>query len=129
MRWLLLALSILPACEIGVFVWIGGKIGPWWVVLLILLTGIIGITIAKIQGTYTLQKARISINNGQVPTEQIMDGICILIGAVFLLSPGFITDTIGLLLVLPILRKPLKRVLYHFIKRKMSNGTFIFRRW
>ncbi|MFD1348442.1 FxsA family protein [Oceanobacillus caeni] len=129
MRWLLLALFILPACEIGVFVWIGGKIGPWWVVLLILLTGIIGITIAKIQGTYTLQKARISINNGQVPTEQIMDGICILIGAVFLLSPGFITDTIGLLLVLPILRKPLKRVLYNLIKRKMNNGTFIFRRW
>src|SRR5690606_37562022 len=117
-----LALFILPACEIGVFVWIGGKIGPWWVVLLILLTGIIGITIAKIQGTYTLQKARISINNGQVTTEQIMDGICILIGAVFLLSPGFITETIGLLLVFPILRKPLKRVLYHFIKRKMSNG-------
>ncbi|WP_068674642.1 FxsA family protein [Oceanobacillus sp. Castelsardo] len=129
LRWLLLALLILPACEIGVFVWIGGKIGPLWVVFLILFTGVIGITIAKMQGTQTIQKARLSMNSGKIPTEQIMDGICILIGAVFLLSPGFITDAIGLSLVLPIMRKPIKKILYNLIKSKMDNGTFIFRRW
>jgi UPF0716 protein FxsA len=129
MRWLLLALLILPACEIGVFIWIGGKIGPWWVVLLILFTGIIGITIAKMQGSQTLQKAKQSMNHGHIPTEHMMDGICIFIGAVFLLSPGFITDTIGLTLVLPIMRRPLKRVLYRLMKRKINNGTFIFRKW
>ncbi|MFD1851099.1 FxsA family protein [Oceanobacillus bengalensis] len=129
MRWLLLALLIVPASEIGVFLWIGGIIGPWWVVLLILFTGIIGITIAKYQGMDTWKRARISINKGQAPTEHIIDGICILIGGIFLLSPGFITDTIGFILVLPLTRKPLKHVISTYIKRKIDNGSIIYRKW
>ncbi|WP_085991711.1 FxsA family protein [Oceanobacillus senegalensis] len=129
MRWLLLILFILPAMEIGVFLWIGGKIGPWWVVLLILLTGIIGISIARMQGMDTLNKAKVLMNKGQAPTEQLVDGICIFIGSVFLFAPGFITDTIGFFLVLPITRRPFKRIIAELIKKKMNNGTIIYRKW
>ncbi|WP_156291441.1 FxsA family protein [Oceanobacillus salinisoli] len=129
MRWLFLLLLILPATEIGVFIWVGGMIGPLWVVMLILMTGIVGVTIAKRQGMETWNRARILMNQGQAPTEQIVDGVCIFIGAVFLLSPGFITDIVGFTFVLPITRKPLKRAIFLFIKRKIDNGTIIYRKW
>lgn len=63
MRWLLLALLVLPAMEIGVFIWIGGIIGPWWVVGLILLTGIVGVTIARNQGVETWNRAQQSMRD------------------------------------------------------------------
>lgn len=129
MRRLLLALLLLPAIEIGVFIWIGGKIGPLWVVLLILFTGIIGLSFAKMQGTRTLQRAKAQMNQGQAPTDEMLNGICIFIGAIFLLSPGFVTDTIGLSFVLPFTRKPIKKLLSRFIKQRINQGSFIYRKW
>lgn len=129
MRWLLLALLIVPALEISIFVWAGGYIGPWWVVFLILLTGIVGVTIAKQQGTETWIRARQSMQQGHVPAIEIVDGICIFVGAVFLFTPGFITDTIGFLLVLPWTRVPFRRLVQRFLKEKIQTGTFIFRKW
>ncbi|HLR40542.1 MAG TPA: FxsA family protein [Virgibacillus sp.] len=129
MRWLLLTLLILPALEIGVFIWIGGIIGPWWVVGLIFLSGVIGVTIAKRQGVETWNKAQLSMRNRQVPTEQIMDGICIFVGGVFLLAPGFISDTVGFTLVLPWTRGPFKKVLGKIINKMIKKNTIIYRRW
>jgi UPF0716 protein FxsA len=129
MRWLLLLLLILPALEIGIFIWIGGIVGPLWVVGLIFLSGIIGVTIAKIQGVSTWNKALAEISAGRPPAGQLTDGICIFIGSVFLLAPGFISDTVGFLLVLPWTRKPFKRILSNVIRRMMNKGTFIYRKW
>ncbi|RLL47883.1 membrane protein FxsA [Oceanobacillus piezotolerans] len=129
MKGLLLLLLVLPATEIGVFIWVGDIIGPWWVIFLILLTGIIGISIARYQGMETWNRARREMNKGVAPKEQIMDGVCIFIGGIFLLSPGFITDTIGLFFVLPFTRKPVKRMVAKYIKRKMEKGTIIYRKW
>src|SRR5699024_12066933 len=89
MRWLLVLFLVLPALEIGVFIWAGGMIGPWWVVALILLTGILGVMITKQQGMETWQLGRKAINEAQQPTEYIINGICIFIGGVFLLTPDF----------------------------------------
>ncbi|WP_404453521.1 FxsA family protein [Virgibacillus necropolis] len=128
MRWLILALLIIPAMEIGVFIWAGGIIGPWWIVFLIMLTGIVGIMIAKKQGAETWNRAQLSMNNGHVPAEEIIDGICIFVGAVFLFTPGFITDTVGFLLVLPGTRNPFKHLIRAFIKNRLNNGTIIYRK-
>ena len=128
MRWLLLALLIVPALEISVLIWLGSMIGPWWVFVLIILSGILGIAFAKRQGTETWIKARQSMNSGQVPTEQIVDGVCILVGAVFLLAPGLITDTFGLLLIIPLTRIPFKIIIQNWIVWKMSKGRIINRR-
>ncbi|MEW9675492.1 FxsA family protein [Lentibacillus sp. L22] len=129
MRWILLAFLIIPALEIGVFVWAGGIIGPWWVVFLILLTGALGITLAKYQGMEAWRKALLQISNGFKPTNEIMDGICIFIGAVLLFTPGFITDTVGFLLVIPWTRIPFRSWIYRIIKNRMGKGTIIFRKW
>ncbi|PAV30399.1 membrane protein FxsA [Virgibacillus profundi] len=128
MRWLLLILLVLSALEIGVFIWIGGLIGPWWVVLVIVLTGIIGMMLAKQQGMETWNRARLSMSNGQAPAEFIIDGICIFIGAVFLFTPGFITDTVGFLLIIPLTRKPFKKSIQKIAKQMMNKSTIIYRR-
>lgn len=128
MRWLLLTMLVLSALEIGVFIWIGGMVGPLWVVLIIVATGIIGIMIAKQQGVETWNRAQTSMRNGQVPTEHITDGICIFIGAVFLFTPGLITDFVGFMLVLPITRGLFKHSINRLIRRFMSKGTIIYRK-
>ncbi|MFD1038103.1 FxsA family protein [Virgibacillus byunsanensis] len=128
MRWLLLALLVIPALEIGVFIWAGGMIGPWWVVGLILLTGVVGVTIAKQQGMETWNRARASMSYGQVPANEIIDGICIFVGAVFLFTPGFLTDIVGFILVLPTTRTPFKIWLQKYIKYMMDKGTVVYRK-
>ncbi|WP_345739360.1 FxsA family protein [Virgibacillus salarius] len=89
MRWFLLIAFLLSALEIGVFIWVGGMIGAWWVVLLILLTGAVGFLLAKQQGIETWKRAQLSMQKGEAPTGYIIDGICILIGAVLLVTLRF----------------------------------------
>lgn len=115
--------------EIGIFIWIGGLIGPWWVVLIIVMTGVLGIMIAKKQGIETWNRAQVSMRNGQAPTEEITDGICIFVGAVFLFTPGFITDLVGFMLVLPTTRNLFKYSILKLIRRIMSKGTIVYRKW
>ena len=129
MRWLFLLVLVLPALEIGMFIWIGGKICPCYVILLILLPGIIGISIARWQGLQTWRDVQWQLSQGQVPTKQIIDGVCIFIGGIFLFSPGFITDTIGLIFVIPLTRRFIRQGLYIWLKRSLERGTIIFRRW
>lgn len=128
MRWLLLALLIIPAIEIGLFVWVGGMIGPWWVVALIVLSGILGVALARKEGAETWINARKSMNQGQAPTAQIIDGFCIFVGAVLLFSPGFLTDIVGLLLVIPVTRKFFKLGIVRWIQWKVSKGAIIYRK-
>ncbi|GAA5416330.1 hypothetical protein Pryu01_01364 [Paraliobacillus ryukyuensis] len=125
-RWLFLFIIIVPALEIGIFVWAGNLIGAWWVIFLIILTGVLGAYLAKREGLQTLQMAQREMSYGRMPAEQIFDGICILVGAVVLLTPGFITDTIGFLLLFPATRRPLKSLLRRLIQKMMDNGNIIY---
>src|SRR5699024_11598299 len=100
MRWLLLVLLIVPALELGIFIWLGGIIGPWWIIALIILSGILGISFAKNQGIEVWRQAQQSMNQGQMPTKHIVDGICILVGAVFLFVLGFMYDIIVIFYIL-----------------------------
>ncbi|GGM26674.1 UPF0716 protein YtzA [Paraliobacillus quinghaiensis] len=128
-RWLLLLILIVPALEIGIFIWAGGIVGPWWVIFFIILTGVIGAALAKKEGLETLNRARTEMSYGQLPAEQIFNGICILIGAVVLLTPGFITDAFGFLLLIPGTRTPIKRGLQNMLQAMLDKGTItIFRR-
>lgn len=129
MRWVLLSLLVIPLLEIFIFIWAGGKIGAWWVVGLILITGVVGIAAVKQQGAETLQRARANMERGQPPTMELIDGLCILLGAVFLITPGFLTDTIGFILVLPWTRRLFKKKLQHLIAHIFQRGVFIYRRW
>jgi UPF0716 protein FxsA len=122
-------LLVLSALEIGLFIWIGGMIGQWWVVLIIIMTGILGVYLAKQQGIDTWKKAQFSMQQGEAPTGYIIDGICILIGAALLIAPGFITDALGFLLVIPLTRAMFKQSLEKLFRRLMDKNTIIYRKW
>src|SRR5699024_6735799 len=98
-------------------------------VLLILLTGLIGIALVKQQGIETWKKVQFSIYNQEPPGDHILDGISILIGGVFLLAPGFFTDLLGFLLVLPCTRIPFKQLMYKLKTKQSNHSTIIHRKW
>ncbi|SFJ12626.1 UPF0716 protein FxsA [Halobacillus dabanensis] len=122
-RWLLLFILIVPALEIGVLIWTGNWIGPIWVILLIILTGVLGAWLAKKQGLETIRNFQQSVQYGQMPQDTLLDGACILVGGAVLLTPGFITDAIGFLLLIPATRLPIKRFLRSAIQKAMQKGT------
>src|SRR5699024_1471928 len=129
MIWLILIFILIPAIEIGLFMWAGSHIGVLPVVLLILLTGLIGIALVKQQGIETWKKVQFSIYNQEPPGDHILDGICILIGGVFLLAPGFFIDLLVFLLVLPWIIILFNQLMYKQRMKKMKQGTIIYRKW
>ncbi|TCT24987.1 UPF0716 protein FxsA [Melghiribacillus thermohalophilus] len=128
-RMLFLLIVVMSAIEIGVFLWVGQLWGVGFVVFGIILTGIAGAWLAKKQGLETVERAREQLSYGRIPAGEIVDGICILIGAVLLMTPGFVTDIIGFLLLFPVSRIPFKNVLKQWIKSMINRGNItIFRR-
>lgn len=124
MRYILLLLIIVPAAEIGVFLIAGNWIGVWPTVAIILLTGILGAYLAKKQGLEALKKAQEQLKYGQMPGNAILDGICILTGGIMLLTPGFITDAAGFLLLAPPSKSFVKRLIINGIRKWMEKNTF-----
>ncbi|MGC5324277.1 FxsA family protein [Brevibacillus sp. SYSU BS000544] len=129
-RILLLLFIIVPAIELWGLISVGKIIGGWFTVALVILTGLVGAWLAKYQGMQVLRNFQMELSRGQMPTDSILDGICVLVGGVLLLTPGFVTDVFGVILLLPytrlILRHFLKKWLWHLISTGKIN--FIYRR-
>jgi UPF0716 protein FxsA len=123
LRYILLLLIIIPACEIGVLLFFGNLIGVWATIAIIILTGILGAYLAKRQGLETIRRAQMDMQYGRVPGEAIMDGVCILVGGVLLLTPGFITDATGFLMLFPQTRVLFKGLLKKGLKKWFDNGN------
>lgn len=126
MHYLLLLIIIVPAMEIGLLILSGNVIGIWPTVALIIFTGVLGAWLARKHGAEALRLAQIQMQNGEVPSEAILDGICILVGGVVLLTPGFITDATGFFLLIPQTRSIAKAGLRRLIRRMIHNGNFTF---
>lgn len=94
-------LLAIPIAEIGAFILIGGQIGVLWTFAMILLTAIIGSILLRIQGFQILNRLQTETAAGRVPGKELVHGAMILVAGVLLLTPGFITDTIGFLLFVP----------------------------
>ena len=95
----------LPALEIFLLIKIGGQVGALNTVALIFLTAIIGIYFAKLQGIQTLKSGMVNLYQNKVPIYEMMSGASIAIAALLLIIPGFLTDLIGFLLLVPVTRK------------------------
>jgi UPF0716 protein FxsA len=122
MRLLLILIIVIPALEIGVLLLSGKTIGVIPTVLLIILTGVVGAWLAKKQGIETFKKAQQQMQYGQIPGEAIIDGLCILVGGLFLFSPGFVTDLTGILLLFPKSRNLIKPVLLRIIRKMIDKN-------
>ncbi|NIY75060.1 FxsA family protein [Thalassospira sp. HF15] len=95
----------MPIIEIAVFIQAGELIGLWPTIGVVVLTAIIGTSLMRAQGLQTLAKAQSQMDQGEMPIGALFDGICILVAGVLLLTPGFVTDTFGFLLLVPPLRQ------------------------
>ena len=102
----------LPALEIFLLIKIGGKVGALNTVALIFLTAVIGIYFAKLQGIRTLKSGMINLYQNKMPVYEMMSGASIAIAALLLIIPGFFTDLIGFLLLIPFTRKIFFRVAF-----------------
>lgn len=129
MVWLILFLIIIPAIEIGIFLWTSTHLGVLPVVLLIVLTGIAGVALCKHEGAEVWKRAQFAVNNKETPTNEILDGICIILGGICLITPGLFTDILGFLLVLPFTRPPFRKLVGYMMMKYISKGNMIFRRW
>ena len=103
--WLLLLFILIPLLEIWLFILLGGFIGVYPTLFIILLTAILGTFLVKTQGINVLKEIQSKFNELENPTEPIAHGAMILFAGALLLTPGFFTDTIGFLLLLPKVRK------------------------
>ena len=101
---ILLGFIALPLLEIGVFIRVGDEIGVLATVTATVLTAVAGTALVRSQGLATLNKVSASLNHGEMPLRPVFDGACQLVAGALLLTPGFITDAIGLILFIPLSR-------------------------
>jgi UPF0716 protein FxsA len=121
---ILLAIFVaIPIVEIAVFIQVGGWIGLWPTLGVVVLTAIVGTWLLRLQGLAVLRNIRAQLDRGQMPAAELFDGACLLVAGVLLLTPGFVTDACGLLLFVPGVRNLLRRILARYITvRHVGTG-------
>lgn len=130
-RMLILFMIIVPAVEIWGLVTAGKWIGATPTVLLVIATGLAGWYFARRQGLQTLRLAQIQLSQNELPGDALLDGICILAGGLLLVVPGFFTDILGILLLIPYVRGMVKLLLQRKLMQWMNEGRirWYLRRW
>jgi UPF0716 protein FxsA len=104
-RLLFLLFLIIPAIEIALFIQIGGVIGVIPTLFLILITAIVGVALLRLQGLITLVRVQESMNRGEIPAVELLEGLMLLLSGAFLLTPGFFTDAVGFAVLMPAVRR------------------------
>ncbi|MCH2283601.1 MAG: FxsA family protein [SAR324 cluster bacterium] len=119
---LFLAFTIIPIIEIYLLIEIGSMFGALTAVALVILTGFLGAFLARMQGLQTLYRIQESLREGRMPSGELLDALLIGIAGLVLLTPGFLTDSAGFLLLIPATRNAIKNWLRRQIElRYMSN--------
>ncbi|ODP98456.1 membrane protein FxsA [Salinivibrio sp. SS3] len=106
---LLLLFILVPVIEIGLFIQVGGWLGLWPTLALVLITAFVGASLVRSQGLMTLASVQDRLNRGELPAQQILEGVMLAVAGVLLLTPGFMTDAMGMLVLLPAPRAALAK--------------------
>jgi len=118
--WLLIAFIAVPLIEIALFIQVGGWIGLWPTLLIVVVTAVIGSTLVRSQGARELANLRGSFQDLRDPTEPLANGAMILFAGALLLTPGFFTDVVGFSLLLP----PVRKTVYEQLKSRVKVASF-----
>ena len=119
---LLLAFTIIPIIEIYLLIEIGSIFGVLTAITLVILTGFLGAFMARMQGLQTLFRIQETLREGRMPSGELLDALLIVIAGLVLLTPGFLTDSAGFLLLIPTTRNSITSWLQRQIEHKyMSN--------
>tara|TARA_B100001559_G_C16200495_1_gene484222 strand:- start:266 stop:679 length:414 start_codon:yes stop_codon:yes gene_type:complete len=124
MNTILISIIAIPIIEILLFIKVGEIIGSINTILLIIFTAVVGVYFARIQGLRTIKSGFLNLYQNKLPIYEIFSGASIAIAAIFLIIPGFLTDTIGFLLLIPFTRKiMLSQIIKKDEKQKNDDKT------
>jgi len=125
MNTILISIIAIPIIEILLFIKLGESIGAINTILLIIFTAIVGVYFARIQGIRTIKSGFLNLYQNKLPIYEIFSGASIAIAAIFLIIPGFFTDTFGFLLLIPFTRKLLLSLIIKKNKRRQNDDETI----
>jgi UPF0716 protein FxsA len=114
-----------PAVELWVLILLNRRMGLGPTLAILLTTGLLGFWLAKWQGWRTVQRIQRELATGQVPSAAVMDGVLILVAGLLLVTPGFITDVVGFLLLLPPTRYVVRRLLLRWCRRHLLHHVVL----
>ena len=125
MRLLLIILFIVvPIAELAVLIQVGQAIGVWWTIALLVADAILGSLLARSQGRLTWRRFNEALQAGRAPAREVMDGALVLFGGALLLTPGFLSDILGIVLLLPPTRALVRAILVRrFAGRMVASMT------
>ena len=119
---LLLLFTLVPAIELALLIEVGRRIGTLPTLGLILLTGVVGATLARYQGIAVLRRMQLELAEGRLPAASLLDGVIILIAAALLVTPGILTDAAGFALLVPLTRAGIRRLMRRWLERALREG-------
>lgn len=122
--FLLLLLIGVPLAEIGVFIEVGGLLGLWPTLAIVVLTALAGTALLRAQGIAAFRRAQVGLARGQLPMEEMMHGFFLVIAGALLLTPGFLTDAVGFLLFVPAVRAALGRAVRRYAARQAEVHVY-----
>jgi UPF0716 protein FxsA len=112
-----------PIAEIYVIIQVGEAIGPWLTVLLLAADSVIGSLLLRSQGRRVWARFRETLQRGELPHREVVDGVLVIFGGAFLITPGFLTDIIGALLLVPPSRALFRRLLIRRLGKRIEFKT------
>jgi len=125
---LILLLTVVPLVELYLLVELTRWTESFAVTVgIIILTGVLGAFVARLQGLKVLSRLREEVNRGALPAGAILDGVMILVAAALLVTPGLLTDACGFFLLIPFSRAIVKRLLRKWLEKKIQDGSIRFK--
>lgn len=129
MRFILL-FTLVPLVELAILFKINQYIGFGYTLGIVVLTGVLGAYLAKSQGKQILTRIKMEMMEGRMPGEELINGLCVLIGGAMLLTPGVLTDTVGFILVIPFTREIVKMYIKSKFRKMIHEGSVhMYFRW
>lgn len=127
MFMILLALFIvIPLLELWMIIEVGSRIGVVYTIMALIFISVCGAALARQQGYRVIAKIQSEVASGNMPGDSLIDGALILTGALLLLTPGFLTDIVGLLLLLPPVRLPVRSLAKRSLKKAVARRSVLF---
>ncbi|SET46659.1 UPF0716 protein FxsA [Natronincola peptidivorans] len=123
---LILLFTIVPIVELAILLKLSSYIGVGYTLLIVFFTGIAGAYLAKSEGRGVIRRIKMEMSQGRMPGDELINGLCIIVGGALLLTPGIFTDAIGFSLVIPVTRAMIKTTIKSRIRKMIDEGTVTF---
>ncbi|MBO0703264.1 MAG: FxsA family protein [Candidatus Dormibacteraeota bacterium] len=124
LSWLLVtAFVLVPILEIYVIIQVGQVIGAWWTILLLVADSVFGSWLIRHEGSRAWRALQAAVSSGRMPQRELADGALILVGGTLMLAPGFVTDVVGILMIIPVTRPLFRRLLARLVTRRVNAGA------